>query len=63
MQWNEVWDHFGTALPKEAVVHVWNDRGAAARATDAGYAILNSQGWYVFVITIAYCTKISVAPK
>jgi hexosaminidase len=22
IQWNEVWDHFGTALPKESVVHV-----------------------------------------
>lgn len=47
VQWNEVWDHFGTALPKDAVVHVWNDRGAATRATEAGYAILNSQGWYL----------------
>jgi hypothetical protein len=47
IQWNEVWDHFGTALPKEAIVHAWNDRSAMARATAAGYAALNSQGWYL----------------
>ena len=47
IQWNEVWDHFGTALPKQAIVHAWNDRSAVARATSAGYAALNSQGWYL----------------
>ena len=42
---NQVWDHFGTLLPKEAIVHAWNDRDAMRKATAAGYAALNSQGW------------------
>lgn len=46
VQWNEVWDHFGSTLPKEAIIHAWNDRSAVAEATDAGYYALNSQGWY-----------------
>lgn len=51
IQWNEVWDHFGTALPKEAIVHAWNDRTAMTRATSAGYNALNSQGWYLDHLT------------
>ena len=31
----------------QAIVHAWNDRGAMARATAAGYSALNSQGWYL----------------
>lgn len=51
VQWNEVWDHFGTQLPKQAIVHAWNDRSAMARATAAGYSALNSQGWYLDHLT------------
>lgn len=51
IQWNEVWDHFGTLLPKQAIVHAWNDRTAMARATTAGYSALNSQGWYLDHLT------------
>ena len=47
VQWNEVWDHFGTSLPKQSIVHAWSDRSAMARATAAGYAAINSQGWYL----------------
>ena len=50
-QWNEVWDHFGTSLPKESIVHAWSDRSAMARATAAGYAAINSQGWYLDGLT------------
>ena len=37
---------FGSSLPKEAIIHAWNDRSAVAEATNAGYSALNSQGWY-----------------
>ena len=47
VQWNEVWDHFHTDLPKESIVHVWSDRGAVANATSYGYNVINSQGWYL----------------
>ena len=41
-----MWDHFGTQLPKESIIHAWTDQSAVVEATAAGYAALNSRGWY-----------------
>jgi len=32
VQWNEVFDHFGSKLPKDCIVHAWNDRSAMNKA-------------------------------
>jgi hypothetical protein len=54
VQWNEVFDHFGTALPKEAIVHAWNDGTVVAKATSQGYDVLNSRGWYLDHLTTGW---------
>jgi hypothetical protein len=33
-QWNEVWDHFGSSLPRGSIIHAWNDRSAVAEVRE-----------------------------
>jgi hexosaminidase len=52
VQWVEVFDHFGTALDKRTVVHVWKAESTLAAVVAAGYNALlsNAQGpqsWYL----------------
>ena len=47
VHWNEVFLHFGNTMPKEAIVHAWNDRSVIATAVGQGYNVINSQGWYL----------------
>ena len=47
VQWNEVFLHFGNTMPKEAIVHAWNNRSVIATAVGQGYNVINSQGWYL----------------
>lgn len=37
MRWEEVWNHFGTALPKDTIIHVWLDHATLANVTGSGY--------------------------
>lgn len=46
VQWNEVFDHFGSSLPKESIIHAWNNEVDVKKAVDAGYSALNSRNWY-----------------
>jgi len=52
VQWVEVFDHFGTALDKKTVVHVWKEKSTLTSVVGAGYNALinNSPGadsWYL----------------
>jgi len=47
VHWNEVFLHFGNTMPKEAIVHAWNNRSVIATAVGQGYNVINSQGWYL----------------
>jgi hexosaminidase len=47
VRWQEVWDHFGTALDKRTVIHTWLSSAAIIEATSAGYrAIYSVDGQY-----------------
>jgi len=45
--WEEVYAHFTTGLPKQTVIHVWNNRGILGKATNDGFRALLSAGWYL----------------
>lgn len=59
VQWVEVFDHFGTDLPKEVIVHVWKAKSTLISVVAAGYNALinNSPGadsWYLDHINIKW---------
>ena len=59
VQWVEVFDHFGSALPKEVIVHVWKDKSTLVPVVEAGYDALinNSPGdnsWYLDHLNIKW---------
>merc|ERR1712216_531711 len=59
VQWVEVFDHFGSNLTKETIVHVWKDKSTLNSVVAAGYNALinNSPGtnsWYLDHLTIAW---------
>lgn len=59
VQWVEVFDHFGTQLPKEVIVHVWKAKSTLPSVVKAGYnALINnspgSDSWYLDHINIKW---------
>jgi len=59
VQWVEVFDHFGSALDKRTVVHVWKDKSTLTAVVKAGYNALinNSPGgnsWYLDHLTVTW---------
>ena len=56
IQWNEVFLHFGTDLPKESIVHSWSVRSVMGTATAAGYNALNSQG-HTYPVLLSFPTQ------
>jgi len=59
VQWVEVFDHFGTDLPKEVIVHVWKSKQTLQAVVKAGYqALLNNAfgpgNWYLDHIGIQW---------
>jgi len=38
----DVWDAFGTQLPKDVIVHVWLNLSTVANATSHGYRVVAS---------------------
>lgn len=49
IRWQEVWEHFGTALPKDTIIHMWLDHATLLNVTSNGFrAILSdSQNLYL----------------
>jgi hexosaminidase len=37
VRWEEVWNHFGTSLPPNTIIHVWLDHPTLANVTSNGY--------------------------
>lgn len=56
--WEEVFKHFGTALPAETVVDVWLDKTTLKQVVAAGYrAILSQyQAWYLDWLATSFDT-------
>ena len=59
VQWVEVFDHFGSSLPKEVIVHVWKDKSTLVPVVEAGYdALINnspgSDSWYLDHLNIKW---------
>ena len=55
----EVFDHFGSSLPKEVIVHVWKDKSTLVPVVEAGYdALINnspgSDSWYLDHLNIKW---------
>mmetsp|Transcript_81338 Transcript_81338/g.246776 ORF Transcript_81338/g.246776 Transcript_81338/m.246776 type:complete len:452 (+) Transcript_81338:3-1358(+) len=46
VQWNEVYDHFKTALPKKTVVHVWTSVTNVTEVAANGYNMLRNMGYF-----------------
>jgi len=47
VNWEEVYNHFGTKLNKKSIVHAWYNKKTVAKAVKDGYRSLNSDGWYL----------------
>jgi len=49
VNWEEVFNHFGSKLDKETIVHIWLDHATLAKVVAAGYKGLlsNSDVWYL----------------
>ena len=45
--WQEVYSNFGNTMGKDTIVHVWMSPELIARATNDGFNILVSTGWYL----------------
>ncbi len=58
VQWSEVYDHFGTALPKEVVVHVWKDVTNVTEVVANGYDVIRNVGCAAFAPAVGA----SIAP-
>ena len=46
IQWEEVFVHFGSALAKESIVHVWKSTATLPQITSLGYQALINVGYY-----------------
>jgi len=67
IQWCEVFDHFGSALPKETVVHIWKKATNVSQVVQAGYNILldvdsGPRGWYLDHLQQKWSTIYKVEP-
>jgi hexosaminidase len=49
VRWEEVWDHFGSALDKRTVIHAWLNSSALLNATRSGFRAIYSvnQDYYL----------------
>jgi len=48
VNWEEVFNHFGTKLDKQTIVHIWLDHKTLKTVVDAGYRGILSDGiWYL----------------
>jgi hexosaminidase len=49
INWEEVFNHFGSKLDRESIIEIWLDHATLGRVVDAGYqAILaNEDSWYL----------------
>lgn len=49
VQWVEVFEHFGSSLDKNTIVHVWKDKKELTDVIDAGYKALlsDNHNWYL----------------
>ncbi|CAE8731608.1 unnamed protein product, partial [Polarella glacialis] len=46
VQWSEVFDHFGSALPKEVVIHVWKGNTNVTEVLALGYDMIRNVGYF-----------------
>lgn len=49
IQWVEVFDHFGSKLNKQVVVHVWLDKGTLQKVVQAGYSAILSNNKVLYL--------------
>ena len=49
VQWVEVFEHFGSSLDQNTVVHVWKEKSTMDGVLTAGYNALlsNQDDWYL----------------
>jgi hexosaminidase len=49
INWEEVFNHFGSALDPSTIIQIWLDHATLARVVAAGYRgiLSNSDGWYL----------------
>jgi len=49
VHWEEVFNHFGTKLPKDTIIHIWLDHKTLAKVVSAGYRgiLSNFDVWYL----------------
>ena len=45
MQWSEVFDHFGTDLPKDVIVHIWKSVTNVTQVVADGYNVILNVGY------------------
>lgn len=67
VQWVEVFDHFGTALDKRTIVHVWKAESTLGEVVSKGYnALINnspgSNSWYLDHLTIDWAARYGNEP-
>jgi hexosaminidase len=56
VNWEEVFNHFGTQLDKRSIIHIWLDHATLAKVVAAGYrAILsNNNVWYLDQVAVTW---------
>ncbi|XP_065845351.1 uncharacterized protein [Oscarella lobularis] len=56
VNWEEVFNHFGSTLEKNTVIHVWLNSKTAAKVVAAGYRCIlsNSNRWYLPHLTVTW---------
>ncbi len=54
--WEEVWQHFGTALPKDTVIEAWLTTEAPPNATSHGYSVVWAVDgrWYLDHLDVSW---------
>jgi hexosaminidase len=56
VRWEEVWDHFGTGLNINTIIHVWLSKSTLANVTANGYRGILSDNdlWYLDHLTVTW---------
>jgi hexosaminidase len=56
VQWVEVFEHFGSNLSNDTVVHVWKDKSTLAKVVEAGYRALlsDNDAWYLDWLSVTW---------
>lgn len=49
INWEEVFNHFGTSLNSKTVIHIWLDHSTLSKVVQAGYRgiLSNNADWYL----------------